>query len=136
MRAARCDAGPVTSIFSTSCPPSRKPFAMASTVSTLSNSASSSLSVRRRLWVNAIFTLSTPPAWARFLGLRLKQERHASVNRQVAHPALRILQVSAQQDAAVAAQGTGYLFTQGLEVLVGSHEVGIDAELERFLDRL
>src|SRR6266404_6054644 len=54
MRADRRDAGPVTSIFSTSCPPARRPSAMPLTVSAESNSASSSLSVRRRLWVKAI----------------------------------------------------------------------------------
>ena len=41
-RATRCDAGPETSIFSTSCPAAASAAAMASTVSALSNSASSS----------------------------------------------------------------------------------------------
>jgi hypothetical protein len=54
IRSASRDAGPVTSIFSTSCPPARSPAAIASTVSALSNSASSSLSERRRLCVKAI----------------------------------------------------------------------------------
>jgi hypothetical protein len=54
MRAASRDAGPVTSIFSTSCPPARSASAIASTVSALSNSASSSLSVSRRLCENAM----------------------------------------------------------------------------------
>src|SRR5437879_4083539 len=55
MRAARCEAGPETSIFSTSCPEAASAPAIALTVSTVSNSASSSASVSLRLWVNAIF---------------------------------------------------------------------------------
>src|SRR5262245_58065851 len=59
-RAARCDAGLEPSILSTSCPAAASASAMAFTVSAESNSASSSDSVRRRLWVKAIFT--TAPA--------------------------------------------------------------------------
>src|SRR6184192_3187653 len=58
MRAARCDAGPDTSIFSTSWPPAASAPAIESTVSTVSNSASSSASVSFRLCVNAIFMLA------------------------------------------------------------------------------
>src|SRR3954453_5192089 len=111
MRAARCEAGPVTSIFSTSCPPPRKAPAMASTVSTVSNSASSSLSVRRRLWVNAIFTVA---------------RSRAQYDSTKSDPP-----PSTEKDAASAVQRAGHLLCQLLEVLARADQIRVDAELER-----
>src|SRR5437762_2812477 len=116
MRAARCEAGPVTSIFSTWCPPARRALAMASTVSTVSNSASSSLSVRRRLWVNAIFTIARSRAEYDLSKLdrtpsTKERERDERIRFGLGVRGARSRR-SAQKDAAAALQGAGHLLGQ------------------------
>src|ERR1700690_1397582 len=134
MRAARCEAGPVTSTFSTSCPPARSPSAIASTVSTVSNSASSSLSVSRRLWVNAILIEATLLPTLREVttltgsGFSVEPFPVRAVGRhQLLGAGASRRRRSPEQDAAPTSERLAHLLRQLLEVVARTDQVLVDS---------